>query len=113
MKSIKVKGKLLQMNFEQCYCQFAPLREKFTMSYSKTLPVDADDIKQEVDIAFYKAYKDYSDLDNEFITLAHKYIISHLTNIVAYHTRPMRKNSYGPDYRLDLDYGVINICGGY
>ena len=102
MKSIKVKGKLLQMNFEQCYCQFALLREKFTKSYSKTLPVDADDIKQEVDIAFYNAYKDYSDLNNEFITLAHKYIISHMTNISEYYKRPMRSTSK-KNYSLDMD----------
>lgn len=105
VKKINIKGKVLEMNFEQCYCQFAPLRIKLVNQY-RNLPLDLEDLAQEVDIAFYKAYTDYSNLDIAFITLATTYIIHELNKINTHYKRKVRRNNNGSDLSFN---GPITI----
>lgn len=71
MKAIKIKGKTVEMDFEQCYCQFAPLRNKLVNQFWY-MPIEKEDLMQEVDLNFFKAYKSYNiDSGFEFITVAY------------------------------------------
>ena len=81
MKAIKIKGKVVEMNFEQCYCQFTPLRNKLAKQFSY-MPIEREDLMQEIDLSFFKAYKSYSiDSGFEFITVAYKGIIHSIWKI--------------------------------
>lgn len=73
MKAIKIKGKVIEMDFEQCYCQFAPLRNKMVYKY-RHMPMEHADIIQEVDISFFKAYQHYNNTKFEFMTLFYQII---------------------------------------
>lgn len=98
MKGLRIKSQLVEMDFEQCYRQFAPLRKKIVTKYSNLL--EHDDLVQEVNTAFYKAFLDYNNTDIAFITLATNYIIHHLATIDMYKKRKKRINDYGVDVSL-------------
>ncbi|MEG2289085.1 MAG: sigma-70 family RNA polymerase sigma factor [Clostridium sp.] len=76
MKLIKIKGVIHEMDFEQCYCQFAPLRAKMLKQYW-FMPIEQEDLSQEISLNFYRAYESYDiNKDFEFITIAYKTIIN-------------------------------------
>lgn len=73
MKPIKIKGKIVEMDFEQCYCQFAPLRNKIAYEY-RHMRMEREDLMQELDLSFFKAYQAYNNTKFEFITIAYQVI---------------------------------------
>ncbi len=93
MKAIKINGKIVEMDFEQCYCQFAPLRNKLVNQFWY-MPIEREDLMQEVDLNFLKAYKSYNiDSGFEFITVAYKSIINSLWKLNnKFHTK--KRQSY-------------------
>jgi RNA polymerase sigma factor (sigma-70 family) len=71
MKPIKIKGKVIEMDFEQCYCQFAPLRNKIAYEY-RHMPMEREDLMQELDLSFFKAYQAYDNTEFEFMTIVYQ-----------------------------------------
>lgn len=64
------------MNFEQAYEQFEAFRHKMVSKWSH-IPIGLDDLIQEGDIAFYRAYKTYNeDLNKQvsFLTYAYRIV---------------------------------------
>ena len=77
-KSIRFSDGIKAMTFEECYKQFSAFRKQFVIKYHM-IP----DIEQEVDLAFWKAFK-YYDVDKGycFSTIAHYQIKNHLWHII-------------------------------
>lgn len=68
------------MNFEQAYEQFAAFRHKMQIKWNR-MPMDIEDLKQEIDMAFYRAFLKYDERFNNkvgFLTYAHQYINSNI-----------------------------------
>lgn len=91
MKDIKIKGEIKKLDFEQCYHQFAPLRAKFTKKYSYIPFMTKEDIAQEIDMAFFKAYKFYNNTEFEFTTVVYKIIIQDMTKLNNKHHTQKRQ----------------------
>jgi RNA polymerase sigma factor (sigma-70 family) len=80
-KDIKIRGKVHNMTFNECYRQFEVFRNSLSYKY-KSLPLEREDIEQEISMSFYKAYETY-DINRgyEFITVAQKTIQNDLSKI--------------------------------
>lgn len=102
MKPIKIKGEIKKLDFEQCYHQFAPLRAKFTKKYSYIPFMTKEDIAQEIDMAFFKAYKSYNNAEFEFITVVYKVIIHDMTKLNNKH-HTQKRQSY------DIQVSSLNM----
>ncbi|HAK43943.1 MAG TPA: hypothetical protein DCM59_16155 [Clostridium sp.] len=90
-KEIKIKGKVHVMTFEECHKQFEAFRNNLSYKY-KMLPLDREDIEQEVSMSFYKAYKNYDvNRGYEFITVAQKTIQNDLSKIYRSNNTNKRK----------------------
>ena len=80
-KDIKIRGKVHNMTFNECYRQFEVFRNSLSYKY-KSLPLEREDIEQEISMSFYKAFKSY-DISRgyEFITVAQRTIQNDLSKI--------------------------------
>lgn len=75
-KRLNINGEIVEMNFEQAYEQFAAFRHKMQIKWNR-LPIDREDLKQEIDISFYKAFLKYDEQRNDrvaFLTYAFQYV---------------------------------------
>jgi len=90
-KEIKIKGKIHNMTFNECYGQFEVFRNSLSYKY-KSLPLEREDIEQEISMSFYKAFKSY-DINRgfEFITVAQKTIQNDLAKIYRSNNTNKRK----------------------
>lgn len=102
MKDIKIKGEIIKMDFEQCYCQFAPLRARLVKEFEYLPHCELDDVKQLVDMNFYKAYINYNIERAEFITFAINYINWALKRLNRSH-HAQKRQSY------DIEVNSLNI----
>ncbi|MEG2412888.1 MAG: sigma-70 family RNA polymerase sigma factor [Clostridium sp.] len=92
MKPIKIKGVIHEMDFEQCYCQFAPLRNKIAYEY-RHMPMEREDLMQEIDLSFFKAYQAYDNTEFEFMTIVYQIIKNDLwKKIRGYHAVKRQSN---------------------
>lgn len=79
-KRLNINGEIVEMNFEQAYEQFAAFRHKMQIKWNR-MPMDMEDLKQEIDIAFYRAFLKYDERFNDrvaFLTYVYRYIDSNI-----------------------------------
>ena len=75
-KRLNINGEIVEMNFKQAYEQFAAFRHKMQIKWNR-MPMDMEDLKQEIDIAFYRAFLKYDERFNDrvaFLTYAFQYV---------------------------------------
>lgn len=90
-KEIKIRGKVHNITFNECYKQFKAFRNSLSYKY-KSLPLEREDIEQEISMSFYKAFKSY-DINRgfEFITVAQRTIQNDLAKIYRSNNTDKRK----------------------
>ena len=79
-KRLNINGEIVEMSFEQAYEQFAAFRHKMQIKWNR-MPMDMEDLKQEIDIAFYRAFLKYDERFNDrvaFLTYVYRYIDSNI-----------------------------------
>jgi RNA polymerase sigma factor (sigma-70 family) len=105
MKPIKIKGKVIEMDFEQCYEQFAGFRVLMRKRWDG-IRLEREDLEQEIAVAFFKAYKKY-DIDQQcdFITWVYRIVNTHLKQVLRDSNASNRKVHY---YTSSLNTNVSN-----
>lgn len=101
MKEIKIKGKIVEMDFEQCYCQFAPLRNKIAYKY-RHMPMEHEDLMQEIDLSFFKAYQSYNNTKFEFMTIVYQVVQSDFWKKIKKYRAFKRQSNVNNVYLNDL-----------
>lgn len=79
-KKLNINGKIVEMSFEQAYEQFAAFRHKMQIKWNR-MPMDMEDLKQEIDMSFYRAFLKYDERFNDrvaFLTYVYRYIDSNI-----------------------------------
>lgn len=79
-KRLNINGEIVEMSFEQAYKQFAAFRHKMQIKWNR-MPMDMEDLKQEIDISFYRAFLKYDERFNDrvsFLTYVYRYIDSNI-----------------------------------
>ncbi len=107
MKAIKIKGKIVEMDFEQCYCQFAPLRNKIAHEY-RHMPMEREDLMQEIALSFFKAYKAYDNTKFEFITIVYQIAKNDLWKKIRGYNAVMRQSNVDNVYLNSLSQSADN-----
>lgn len=95
-KRLNINGEIVEMNFEQAYEQFAAFRHKMQIKWNR-MPMDMEDLKQEIDMSFYRAFLKYDERFNDrvaFLTYVYRYIDSNIGRLFR---------------DMDNDKRVINI----
>lgn len=113
-KRLNIDGKVVEMSFEEAYKQFAPFRNMMVSKWSN-LPLDKDDLRQEVDMYFYKAYKLYDEkyiAFIKFLSFAYTKLDKDLLHLFKYLNAQVRKANYSPisyDMMLDQTDNSVDI----
>lgn len=109
-KRLNINGEIVEMSFEQAYEQFAAFRHKMVSKWSY-IPIGLDDLIQEGDIAFYRAYKSYNeDLNKEvgFLTYAHRVVdrrFMHLVRDINFSNRKSDFNTVSYNVMISEEKG--------
>lgn len=91
------------MSFEQAYEQFAEFRHKMQIKWNR-MPMDMEDLKQEIDIGFYKTYQSYNEnLADKVLFTTHIFarVNSHMYRLL----RDMNANKRATNFRT-ISYNV-------
>lgn len=93
-KIITIKGVAYSMTFDECYEKFKACREGMYHRYRRA-KLEKEDLRQEIDVAFYKAFVAFDVKRKlEFITILYPIIENHMIRIYRDINLDIRKINY-------------------